>query len=304
MAAVDSLGDVSGGITHYWPALQSETIEDRFALSPARSGKALGIDLDFLGAQSAEIRAALVAYEIYEGFAPEFQTAAYRIAGMNARDIATRFDWSCELPPSKDVKDKWLVDYIGANEDLVKRLQELAWLRHAFESGVTGADLLDWGVSLFTVIQLTWWERRPGETRLSQHIRAIRNGWGLRYLEQSVRDTYRNLLLFIDKGDAPTEFLEKFATDLAEVRELQAFFSPNAITLSARRQAEWAKAFLDAGILKIAPDAIGQFAHFLPASFKQGLLRKPLEPIARYLESVGVEPKDWADFDSAFFGRN
>ena len=269
MAAVNFIGDVSGGITHYWPALLSETIEERFTLPPARSGKTLNVDLDYLDEQSAEIRAALIAFELYDGFSPDFGTAAYRIAGINARDVASRFDWRESRPENQQPQDKWLVDYMGANEDIVKKLQELTWLRHALEAGATPADLVEWGVSLFTVIQLTWWERREGETRLSQHIRAIHNGWGLRYLEQSARDTYRNLLQFIDKGAAPDAFLDRFESDLADVRELQVFFAEETETLSDARQAEWAKAFLDAGIIKVAPDAWGS-VRALPACSFQG----------------------------------
>lgn len=302
MANVDFVGDTSGGITHYWPGRLSDRIEGEAKLSPALSGKELPFPLDFLGDQAAEVRAALIAYELYDGYEPEFWTRAYKIAGINARFIASVWDPTVLTGDGKDHSKKWLVGYTGATENVVGRLQELAWLRHAIGAGATPADLVSWGVDKFTVIQLQWWERRENETRLSQHIRAIRNGWGLRYLEAAVRDVYRNLLQTVD-AQQPTEFIAEWETELAEVRELQTFFSPDTALLSDKDQKEWAKAFFAAGIEKIAPDAWGQFAHFLPASFKEGVLRKPLEPIARYLQSTGVGPGDWANFDASWFGR-
>ena len=304
MANVDFVGDATGGLTHYWPGRLSDRIEAETDIPLARSGKQLQFSQELLDSLSPEIRAALIAHDVYDGYYPEFWTEAEHIAGINSREIAGRFKWNERNGQGLGNSEKWLIGYTGTQEGVVSYLQELAWLRQAIGAGVTPGDLLEWGVNRFTVVQLLWWERRPGETRLSRHIRAIRNGWGLRYLEQSVRDTYRNLLQFIDKGAAPDAFLDRFEADLADVRELQAFFAEEAATLSDARQAEWAKAFLDAGIIKVAPDAWGQFAHFLPASFKQGILRKPLEPIARYLEGIGVGPSDWADFDEGFFGRS
>jgi len=302
MADIDFIGDATGGLTHYWPGRLSEKLEDQASIPDARSGKKLFLDQDLLDSFAAEIRAAVIAHNIYIDYKAEFWTPAYNIAGINARDIATRFSRSEWTGDGTTNAEKWLIGYTGASEEIVGFLQELAWLRSALSAGATQADLLAWGVSKFTVVQLGWWERKPGETRLSQHIRAIRNGWGLRYLDQSVRDVYGNLIRTVD-AQQPAEFIERWSDDLTDVRALLAFFDEDTPTLSDTAQAAWAKAFLDAGITKIAPDAWGQFAHFLPASFKAGELRKPLEPIARYLESIGVGPKDWAGFDESWFGR-
>jgi hypothetical protein len=304
MAVNDAIAEVAGGVIYLWPGDANDAILENFDFPAERSGIELQIDLGFLERQSPEIAAALIAEELYRDFSPEFNTSAYRIAGINARDIVTRYQWIKGKTGDEPATQKWFVDYIGTDERVVRRLQELAWLRHAFDAGATPADLLHWGVDPFTVVQLIWWQRKPGETRLAQHIRAIRNGWGLRWLEQSVRDTYRNLVKFIDQGAAAPEFLAAFGSDLAEVRELLNFFADDAEQLSEGRQREWAVAFGEAGVRRILPDAVGRFALYVPAALKQGVLRRPLEPIARYLEQIGVTPETWADFDHSFFGRN
>jgi hypothetical protein len=82
-----------------------------------------------------------------------------------------------------------------------------------------------------------------------------------------------------------------------------AFFADDVELLSAERQAEWAIAFGENGHLKILPDAVGRFGQYVPAALKRGVLRRPLEPVARYLESIGVTPETWRDFDETWFGR-
>ena len=298
------IGSPKGGLTHLWPGRLSDEIEETFKIPKKRGKIALQTDLEFLDQHAPAIKAALIAREIYDGFNPEFNTGAYRLASILSGDIVARFEWEPGHDPEQPESEKWFIDFLGQNDFISSSLQELAWLQYAFDAGATAADLEAWGVRKFTIIQLIWWQRREGETRLQQHIRAIRNGWGLRYLEQSVRDNYRNLLKFLDRAGADSDwFREKYAEDIAEVRELLAFFSDEAVTLSDEAQAAWCKAFVDAKVQKIAPDAWGQFAHFAPAAFMNGVLRKPLEPIARYLESIGVGPDEWADFDVNFFGR-
>lgn len=299
------IGSAQGGLTHLWPGRLSDEIEETFKI-PKKQGKLdFQTDPEYLAQHAPEIRAALIAREIYDGFNPEFNTGGYHLAGILAGDIVARFEWERKRDPEETESDKWFIDFIGQNDFISSSLQELAWLRYAFDAGASAADLEAWGVRKFTIIQLIWWQRREGETRLQQHIRAIRNGWGLRYLEQSVRDNYRNLLKFLDKSDSGSDwFREKYAKDIAEVRELLAFFSDDAEKLSDEAQAAWCKAFVDAKVQKIAPDAWGQFSHFAPAAFMKGVLRKPLEPIARYLESIGVGPDEWVEFDEKFFGRD
>jgi hypothetical protein len=301
MAAVDVIGSADGGVIHIWPAAQSESIAERLVIAPERSEIKLSLDQDFLHPLPIELRASLIAHELEDHFAGELGTHGVRLATLSAREIVSRFPWNSGKREEDHTK-KWLVDYFGEPSKVVPALQELSWLRFALDSGATPADLEAWGVHRFTIAQLIWWQRRPGETRLSQHIRAIRNGWGLRYLDETVRDQYRNLFKFID--DAPPQWLERFSVDLDEIREVQDFFAEDAQTLSKERQAEWAAAFLEAGLTKIAPDATGRYAYFLPASFKLGILRKPLEPIARYLETIDVTPSTWADFDQSWFGRS
>ena len=300
MAAVDQIGSASGGVIHMWPAAQTEAIVAKFVLPPQRSDIQLSLEPQFLKQQPSDVAAALIAGELEQHFAGELGTAGTRLAGLAAREAISRFPWNAGPEPENQT-ERWLVDYFGGSDKVIRDLLELGYLRFALDSGATPADLDAWGVSRFTIAQLTWWQRRPGESRLQQHIRAIRNGWGLRYLDEAVRDSYCNLFAFID--DAPASWLERFAVELDEIRQVQDFFAEDAVVLSVDRQAEWAAAFLDAGITKIAPDATGRYAHFLPFSFRQGQLRKPLEPIARYLEQIGVGPADWADFDESFFGR-
>ncbi len=298
------IGSASGGLTHLWPGRLSDEIESGFKIPKKRSKIELEQSVEYLAQHSPEIRAAIIAEQLYRDFDVEFNTNAYRLSRIAAGDVVARFDWETHTSPDQSESDKWFIDFIGQNDFICSSLQELTWLRFAFDAGATPADLEAWGVRKFTIIQLIWWQRREGESRLQQHIRAIRNGWGLRYLEQSVRDSYRNLFKFLDKaGDDSDWFRERYADDIAEARELMAFFADDAEVLGAKRQAEWAKAFVDAKVAKIAPDAWGPFSHFAPGAFMNGVLRKPLEPIARYLESIGVKPADWAAFDVKFFGR-
>lgn len=308
MSGSDAVADLSGGILHSFTGSVPNLIVNETKIARKRSGITLPIDIDSLDELPAEVRAALIAQHLYRDFEPEFANPAFRIAGITAHQIVTWFDWieSVDGAP-KDNKalapnQKWLVGYVGWHES-VPHLQELAWLRHAFDAGATSGDLLAWGVHPFTVIQLEWWQRRKGESLIWQHVRAARNGWGTRYLSAAVRDVYRNLISFVDRPDTPPRFIEEFARELQEVRDLLAFFSPDAPKLSDARQAEWSNAFLEAGIKRIAPDSIGRFSLYLKGGFKDGNLRQPLELVARGLEQQGVEPSDWANFDVARFGR-
>jgi hypothetical protein len=305
MAVNDAIGELAGGVIYLWPGDANDNILEDFEFPTERSGIKLAIDLGFLEQQSPEIAAALIAEELYRDFSQAFNTSAYRIAGINARDIVARFPWhSADDKTDLPETGKWFVEWTGTDERIVRRLQEVAWLRHAFDAGATPADLLDWGVDPFTVVQLIWWQRKPDETLLARHIRAIRNGWGLRWLEEAARDTYRNLIKFVDQGAAHQAFLDAFEVELAEVRELLAFFADDAEQLSPDRQTEWAIAFGENDHLRILPDAVGRFGQYVPAALKRGVLRRPLEPVARYLESIGVTPETWPEFDEAWFGRS
>ena len=304
MSVNDAIGEFAGGVTYLWPGDANDQILENFEFPTERSDIQLTIDLEFLKRQSPEIAAALIAEELYRDFRPEFNTDGYRLASINARDIVARFPWnSADEKPDLPDSQKWFVEWTGAEERVVLRLQELAWLRYAFDAGATAADLLAWGVDPFTVIQLVWRQRKPGETLLARHIRAIRNGWGLRWLEETSLDTYRNLIKFVDQGAAGEAFLSTFEANLTEVRELLAFFADDAQLLSPERQTEWAIAFGENQHLRILPDAVGRFGQYVPAALKRGVLRRPLEQIARYLESIGVTPETWPNFDDTWFGR-
>lgn len=303
MGVNDAIGEVAGGATYFWPGDAVDEIVNQFKIPTTRSDIQLSLSDDFLQEQSPEIAAALIAEELYRNFSPEFNTSAYKISGIVARDIVARFPWELSDDKTLSEQDKWFVKFYGSGDNVVKALQELAWLRHAFDAGATPADLIAWGVSSFTVIQLIWWQGKESETLLQRHIRAIRNGWGLRWLDEAVRDTYRNLLKFVDKGDAHPLFLEKFETELTQARELLDFFSPEAKKLTQEQQFEWAVAFGTENHLRILPDAVGRFSLYIPQALKRGVLRQPLEQVARYLGSVGVTPKTWSAFDETWFGR-
>ena len=308
MTGSDAAADLQGGILHVYPGSVSEAIVEKTRIAGTRSKFKLKLDLDELAELPAEVRAALIAQQIYKDFDAEFANPAFNIASITAHQIVTWFAWNQDADgsprESKSSKpnEKWLVSYVGWHE-VVPELAELGWLRFAFDAGVTPGDLKAWGVNPFTIIQLEWWQRREGESLIWQHVRAARNGWGTRYLSAAVRDVYRNLLKFVDQPGVPQRFIDVFAVELQEVRDLIAFFSDDAEPLSTERQAEWSRAFLDCGISRITPDAVGRFSFYLPAGFKDGNLRRPLEQVARGLELIGVEPKDWAEFDVARFGR-
>lgn len=304
MANVDQIGDASGGIIHYFPALQSERIaEANTPIDPTRSDIELTFDLKWIRHQAPAVRAALIAYVVYRGRNIEFNTGAYTLAGLASGTIVEEYFKGRESVKEKTNADKLLVDFFGIGNVVVPSLQELAWLQYALDFGATPGDLVEWGVSELTVIQLQWWKRREGESRLQQHIRAERNGWWLRALAKAVRDSYRNLLKFSDNGTSPEWFATEFRADLDEVLELMAFFDEDAERLPADKQAAWCEAFQSVPFSKLLPDATGRYQHFLPGAFSQGTLRQDVEIIARYLEKIGVQPSDWAAFDESLFGR-
>jgi hypothetical protein len=312
MSIHDEIGDYSGGQTHYWPGQRSDELIENFQFNPARSGIALNFDAALLEGLPEETIAALIASSIYENAPTEFGTEQFRLAKLRSREIA-----ALAFKPKSETdkgESKTLLGYIAGDANTVAGAQSLAWLASAIDAGVTEADLLHWGVPPLTVIQLLWWQRREGETRLNQHIRAHRNGWQLPVLSKAIREAYGNLLRFVAKGQTPDGFEEHFAHELAEVRELLTFFgdqwdsdgdsaAPVVSSLAEELAKKWAFAFAQ-NISFIAPDAKGRWASLPKVSLDAGELRYPANLVARYLDSQGYKPGDvGGNLTEAFFGR-
>lgn len=294
MSIHDEIGDLSGSQIHYWPGERTRSIVEQFKFSTERS--AIQLDRD-VSALEPEIRAAEIARSLYQDHDAEFGTEAFTLAAIRARTIASLID-----PPFDKSAPKQLVGFIGQKHFLVQWAQELAWLSFAFDFGATEADLLAWGVDEFVVIQLLWWQKRNNETRLQQHIRALRNGWALPALSLTVRDAYANLIRFVDKGQVPGAMIEHFAADFDEVRELLDFFGENAEQLSESKIKQWAEAF-EKNVEFIAPDARGRWGSLPKVSLARGELRWPAVDLARFFERENVKPADLAKLDPAYFGR-
>lgn len=294
MSAQDEIGDLSGSQIHLWPSDRTRAIVENFPFTKARSSIKLDRDVSEL---EPEIRAAEIARNVYADKDGEFGTSALQLAAVRARTIASLID-----PPVHNDDPKQIIGFVGQKHYLVQWSQELAWLSFALDLGATDADLLAWGVDEFVVVQLIWWQRRPGETLLNQHVRALRNGWALPALAESARDTYGNLMRFVEKGQVPDEMLKVFEVEFAEVRELIAFFDPQGTQLTDAQRKAWAKAFEQHTEL-VVPDAKGRWGMLPQVSLKKGELRWPLNELARYFEHLKNAPKDLASIDTGFFGR-
>ena len=303
MSIHDEIGDLQGGQGHLWRSERRQAIIDNFKFDETRSNLTLDRDLEGL---PQEVIAAEIARNIYGEQRLEFNTRTFHIATLLSRKVAEKV--------FKKSEAKELVFYFGGAETLIPAVVPLAWLSQAFDAGATPADLLAWGVEPFTVIQLIWWQAKPGETRLERQIRALRNGWGLPWLAAAVRDNYGNLARAVDRNTSAPDWLEAFANDIVEVRELLDFFrdqsradeKPNEPIqeLSDAEKKAWAKAFADAGVLKIAPDARGRWAMLPKQSLEGGDLREPVNTIARYFKQAGFKPKDWGkNIDETWFVR-
>jgi hypothetical protein len=305
MSINDEIGDLSGGQLHLWDSERSEAIAAAFDPGTERSGITLERDLTGL---PQEVIAAEIARQIFEGKAIEFGTDTFSIAKITARNIVEKFF------EKKNEDEKWFIGYFGKGQDVVPTICALGWLHQALSVGVTPADLIEWGIEPFTVAQLVWWQAKPGETRLSQQVRALRNGWGLRYLAAAIRDNYGNLTRMIDRNKVPDWFLEDFADDIADVRELLDFFRDQSRSdekkhdaiqeLSDERKAEWAQAFDRHELKTISPDNRGRWAMYPAQALAKGTLREPLNSIARYWEQLGHKPNDWGTtLTEEWFGR-
>ena len=305
MSIHDEIGDLSGSQIHRWPGQRTEEITEKFKFDKKRSK--LTLDRDVTGLLP-EVRAAEIARNLYAGKSFEFGTSAVSIAGIRARTSASLSG----KRPTEEEKD--LVGFYGQNHFLAQWALELGYLSFAFEAGATAGDLLEWGVDEFVVIQLIWWQKRDGETLLNQHIRALRNGWGLTWLSQAARDSYGNLIRMINRSKDIEEFLENNKVAIAEVRELLTFFgeldlpggasAKNEVELLSGEAAEaWAAAFA-ANVQFITPDAKGRWGRLPAVSLGRGELRGAAEPVARYLASLGHTPKDvGTTLTEKFFGR-
>lgn len=292
MSIHDEIGDVSGGQIHLWNSERRDQIIENFEFDPTRSSIALDRDLQGL---PQETIAAEIARNIYKGKALEFGTSTFHITKLLSRIIVEK--------AFKEDTTKKIVDYLATGLNTVEDIVPLAWLSRAFDAGATQADLLEWGVEPFVVIQLIWWQAKPEETRLEQHVRAVRNGWGLPILARSLRANYGNLSRMINKGDAPQEFLDEHAKDLAEVNEVLDFFrdetrdlakdEPEVEVLSEDLKLAWAKAFDEAGLRTISPDSKGRWVMYAARGLKNGQLREPLNTVARYFDLKGFKPEDW-----------
>lgn len=294
MSIQDEIGDLSGGQIHLWPSERTRAIVKGFPFTKTRSKLTLDRDVSDL---EPEIRAAEIARNVYADKDGEFGTEALQLAAVRARTIASLID-----PPVHNDDPKQIIGFVGQKHYLVQWSQELAWLSFALELGATDADLIAWGVDEFVVIQLIWWQRKQGETLLSQHVRALRNGWALPALAESVRDTYGNLIRFVDKGQVPEEMLKEFEVEFAEVRELLAFFDKQSSQLTDAQKKAWSRAF-EQNIEFVVPDAQGRWGMLPKVSLKKGELRWPLNDLARYFELTKTEPKDLATLDGRFFVR-
>jgi len=294
MSAHDEIGDLSGSQIHLWPSDRTRAIVEKFPFTKVRSNLKLDRDVSQL---EPEIRAAEIARNVYADSDGEFGTSAMQLAAVRSRTIASLID-----PPVHNDDPKQIIGFIGQKHFLVQWSQELAWLSFALDLGATDADLLAWGVDEFVVVQLIWWQRKPGETLLNQHVRALRNGWALPALAESVRDTYGNLMRFVEKGQVPNEMLKEFEDDFTQVRELIAFFDSQSAPLSDAQRKAWAKAF-EKNTQFVVPDAKGRWGMLPNVSLKKGELRWPMNELARYFEHLKTEPKDLAALDVAFFGR-
>jgi hypothetical protein len=294
MSAHDEIGDLSGSQIHLWPSDRTRAIVEKFPFTKVRSNLKLDRDVSKL---EPEIRAAEIARSVYADNDGEFGTSALQLAAVRARTIASLID-----PPVHNDDPKEIIGFVGQKHYLVQWSQELAWLSFALEFGATDADLLAWGVDEFVVVQLIWWQRKPGETLLNQHVRALRNGWALPALAESVRDTYGNLLRFVEKGQVPEEMLKEFEVDFAQVRELIAFFEPQSTQLTDAQRKAWAKVF-EQNVEFIVPDAKGRWAMLPKVSLKKGELRWPTNDLARFFEYSKITPSELAGLEKDFFGR-
>ena len=313
MSIHDEIGSMSGSQFHLWRSERASEIVAANQISPERSK--LKVDLD-LGELYPETGAAEIARIIYEGSAIEFGTESFRIARILANQTAFAASQPDRVEAfgfrKSDGEFKDLVGIVSQNDERVANGLTLGWLYYAFEVGATPGDLLNWGVNEFLVIQLQWWQRREGETLLNQHIRALRNGWGLPWLSKATRDNYGNLIREINRGNVPDQIQEHFKNEIAEVRELLTFFGeldlPNETKnepsrLSANRATEWANAFAKS-VHFIAPDAKGRWGSLPEVSLKAGELRGCAAPVARYLDELGYQPSDiGGKLTQAFFGR-
>lgn len=294
MSAHDEIGDLSGSQIHHWPSDRTRAIVKDFPFTKIRSNIQLDRDVSQL---EPEIRAAEIARNVYADSDGEFGTSAMQLAAVRARTIASLID-----PPVHNDDPKQIIGFIGQKHFLVQWSQELAWLSFALELGATDADLLAWGVDEFVVVQLIWWQRKPGETLLNQHVRALRNGWALPALAESVRDTYGNLMRFVEKGQVPIEMLEEFEDDFTQVRELIAFFDSQNAPLSDAQRKAWAKAF-EKNTEFVVPDAKGRWGMLPNVSLKKGELRWPTNELARFFEYRQISPSQLAELPKNFFGR-
>lgn len=303
MSINDEIGDNEGGQAHLWLSERRHNIVENFTFDETRS--TIELDRDLTGL-SQEVIAAEIARNIYGEQRLEFGTTTLKIATILSHKITK------EIFEENDVKQ--LVRYFGGPEQLIPGVVPLAWLSHAFDAGATPADLLAWGVDKFTVIQLIWWQAKPGETRLERQIRALRNGWGLPWLAAAVRANYGNLARSIDRGQSHPDWTAKFEADIAEVVELLDFFRDQSRAdekkhepieqLTDEEKLAWAKAFDAAGIHKIAPDAKGRWSLLPRQGLARGDLREPLNTVARYFKKAGFVPADWGNkIDETWFVR-
>jgi hypothetical protein len=304
MSINDEIGDLSGGQAHLWNSERRWAIVDSFTFDTERSNIELDCDVSKL---TPEARASEIARNLFAGKYLEFGSDSRKLAVNRSRLIIER-------ALTQDRNEKTIIGYFGGADDIVPATVELGYLANAFDAGATQGDLIAWGVDPFTVIQLIWWQRRDGETLLAQQIRAIRNGWALPWLAGAVRDQYGNLTRMVDRGKVPEQWIEKFASELAEVREVLEFFRDQSRAdeqkveaprpLSDELKQQWAQAFAARAVTEILPDVRGRWAALPKQGLEAGQLREPLHTVVRYLDAQGFKPADWGNSLTAeFFGR-
>ncbi len=297
MSINDEIGHMSGGQSHLWRGERRNAIVAAHKFDETRSGFELKGDYTRL---PQEALAAAIASEIFENHLI-MDVDPTPIIRHCAREILERA--FCEQP------QKLLVSFFGNAIDVVPTVAAIGWLSRAFDAGITEGDLIAWGVDPFVVIQLKWWQRQPGETLLNQHIRAQRNGWALRWLAEAERDCYRNLYAF--KDGFPEPWPTRHAEELKQIDALFEFFGtgpkgnqePQPAELSEKDAKAWAAAFAAEPMEKIAPDAKGRWGMLPKQGLDAGQLREPIYTVARYLQQIGIKPKDWPTVADDFFVR-
>jgi hypothetical protein len=211
MSSSQHASDFKGRITHVWQTdLWSKIIER----NPIKKSKA-AIEKSAYSASPVELVAGQIALETYEGTTLELGNSTVKILADIARSAVSHI---------ADEKD-YLVQYQGEPKFLVPQTYSVAILARVFDLGVTPLALLEKGITPAFVVQLLWWQKREDETLLEQQVRAELAGWCLPAVAVGYRDIWGNLMRAISKSTGVEVFLEKYASELKEIKEVLEFFA-------------------------------------------------------------------------------